>query len=187
MPIKRVVEVIEDSPFGEDIDEGVMENPALTPNFLPGYSDVRIEREKALARGEKPPPLPFRFHCVRAKTLDGKSDDGRNLFQREREGYVPLKWDEAESYGVRPEENKALKRDDVGNVTYGEYIFMVTDAKRAATNLKRVQRDQQDQEDRYESAVEAAVQGFEQRTGIKSGAFSMVEDAPTAIEKAKKK
>lgn len=126
---------------------------------LPGYSDVRQKIEHDVRAGRPATPLPRRFHLTRASTLAG-TPDLRKVAERVRKGYRLVRWDEAESLGIKLEDagspiTSFTKAAD-GTVRVNEYALMVCDAAHAARNLKEIQ---QRNDEMYDAQLDNGLSG----------------------------
>lgn len=187
MTRRAYIEVRDRSPFGEEIDEELLNDPGKDSTFIEGYSDVRTKRELALRRGEHVRPLRHRLQWVRAKTLDGQKADGKQVMHwKVDKGYRPMKYDEAVEAGYFVDKNPAIEKGEDGFAYHGEQILMVADAKTAATNLRKVQRDSEEMLAKPQRDMEAAVERFNRDTkGAHAASFSFVGDDPDDIAKGK--
>jgi len=187
---KRYVEAIDRSPFGEEVDEALLNDPGTDSSYIEGYGDVRRNRERAIRDGENPPPLRHRLHIARAKSLDGQRPDGRRLQHWvSKKGYSPLKWDEAIKLGYRVDKNPAYTKGEDGTVYHANGMLMIAGPKVAAANYKRVQREQEEQFAAPQRRVEQAVERFNRSAkGAHAEAFQFLgEDDPDEIAKGKRK
>lgn len=142
-PTKPMI-TVEDNPFGAFPEE--MLNGAAGDIFeLPGYSDKRREQELARRAGKRVEPLPRRFQFARATTNAGAADL-RKVAARTRLGYRTVKYEEAESLGIRLENEHgdpitAFTKGPDGTVRLNESVLMVCDREHAAANYARQKRD----------------------------------------------
>jgi hypothetical protein len=136
MPKKTIVVEVEDrNPFGENVDESIVDNPIRSLTYVPGYSDAKHKRELDIKEGKTPRPLRHRFQWVRAERATG-SPDGTKINEFKGKGYHMIGWQEAIDLGYNMEESAAVKGED-GTCRLGDQVLMVCDAKTAATHYKR--------------------------------------------------
>lgn len=161
---KPVIEVKERNPFGESIDDSVMQNPSRTRTYVPGYSDKAVERERAIAEGEAPKALPARLHWVRAERSTG-TPDNRRVADMKAKGYKVLLWDEAEKLGYKVSESAAHKGPG-GEVVLGDTVLMMAPAPVAAAHYaaNRQRIDNQFRE-LVQEPLERAAEEANQRMG----------------------
>lgn len=185
------IEVREASLFG-DADPEQLEGGRRDRFYLPGWSDLRAKWEEDVREWERngrhgapPAPLPHRLQFVSTERAGG-TPDGTKMAEFSAEGYRPLKWDEAKSFGLNlGDEAKgftsAARPDAQGNVRVGSQILTVTDARHAATNLARVQQRQQGQEDAIRDRLDSVAADYNRRRGHSpegGTAFELIEEPP---------
>jgi hypothetical protein len=190
--IPVVIEVDEPSPFGEEVDPELTENPERDYFYIKGYSDLRQARDLAIARGETPKPLPFRLQAVRAQTARG-APDGQKVAEWKARGYRVLTYETARELGLDLDDS-AAQRGESDSVTIGDSVIMVADAKTAATHYRRNRDLIESQRERYvEAPLRNAVERYNQRAGraaLSRGATEAefeVELQGDAAKKGKKK
>jgi len=184
---KRYITVEDRNPYGDEIDESLLNDPGKDSTYIEGYSDVRRDRERAIAEGNRVAPLKHRLQWARARSFDGTKNDGRRIMHwQSRKGYSALPYDEAIKLGYRVDNNPAIQKGADGMCYLGEQMLMVADAKTAATNLKRAQRDLEAQMDAPQQRMEAATNRFNARGAGKASAFAFVGDDPDDKGRSKK-
>lgn len=105
--------------------------------YVPGYSDLRRTRDRAIAEGKKPQALPYRLQLVRVKNANG-NPDGRMAAQWRALGYREVLHDEMEGMGIAMPVGGMASTD--GFVDVGDTRLFVCDALRAARNEKNWRR-----------------------------------------------
>lgn len=120
------------SPWADLTDEAIAEAGAMDPWFVSGYSDKRKAREVAIARGEKPEPLPWRFQYVRTTHTSGTPDNSKAAeFSTLR--YIPVQYDDAHKYGIDVKKS-GFNRGPDGTCRVAGQMLMVTPARVAAVH-----------------------------------------------------
>ena len=184
---KRYIAVEDRNPYGDDVDESLLNDPGKDSTYIEGYSDVRRNRELAIRDGTPSTPLKHRLQWARARSFDGTRNDGRRVMHwQSRKGYAPLAYDEALKLGYRVDKNPAIQRGPDGMCYLGEQMLMVADARTAATNLKKAQNDLQAQMEAPQQRMEAATSRFNARGAGKASAFAFVGDDPDEQARHKK-
>lgn len=184
MPRRELITVQDRNPYGDDIDEALLNDPGRDSTFIPGYSDVRTQRELALRRGERPAPLRHRLQWARAKSFDGQRLDGKRVMHwKVNKKHEPLKYDDAIAMGYRLNENPAITKGPDGYAYLGEMILMHADARTAATNYAKVRANLDAQLDAPRQKLEDAVARFNARGVGKATAFSFTGDDPDTKSK----
>lgn len=170
----EIIEVEDRSPFGDETDTGQHVTDERDALFIPGYSDRRREFEMAVARGERPATLPWRFQWVRGQAASGDAD-GRKVAEWKAKGYIPVAWDDAAKYGINLKDSAAVRGVD-GSVRLGDVVLMAAPAKIAAAHYYR-QREltAQMEEDRVYGPMQEAVDAYNRRTGDKTEVIREVE------------
>jgi len=185
-----VVEVQDRNPWGdESMQDGDAENDSITQTELPGYSNLFREREKAVARGESPGPLPCRIQLARREGFDGRPDR-RRVGHWERQGYKIAKLEDLQKFGISLE-GSAYKVEVDGSITVTDLVMMICDAKNAAKLHGKMVREQADQLAESERKLQQAAETYNRqhhpndRTGTK--AFTENVPAPTVAKVRKTK
>jgi hypothetical protein len=178
MAKKPVVEVRERSPFGESVDESIMQNPTRTRTFIPGYSDARIAQQRAIADGDDVTPLKHRLHWVRAERASGGADN-RRIADMKAKGYRVPTWDELKTMGYDMDSSAAHKGAS-GEAILGDTVLMITDAAIANTHYKRVREATANQfDDLVKGPLERSAADANARMGYKGkGATAFEFDEP---------
>lgn len=162
--IPVIIEVKEPSPFGEEVDPDVVSNPQRDYFYIKGYSDKRMARDAAIARGEVPGPLPFRLQAVRAQTAKGQAE-GHKIAEWKARGYKVLTWTDAKKLGLDLAESPAIKGEGDA-VLIGDQVIMVADAKVAAAHYHANRKQIRDQHEQFvEAPLRNAVERYNQRMG----------------------
>lgn len=174
-----IITARERNPFGE-LDPDDMKQNAMQGKdayFIPGYSDKRMERELAIRdyqmgkSREYPAPLPYRFQIVGTMNLKGQADS-RGATEFRRQGYRPVKWEEAKTLGIDLT-NSSYRRAQDGTVSLnGEGMLMVCDAKQARINFEMQERAKQAAEAAPRAQMQDAIDRFNDFNGLdaKTGA-----------------
>lgn len=171
-----------DSIWG-DAPEGIKDNPGRDTFWLPGYSDLKTQKELELrdpkygdlgdtgfrAQG-KTTPMKVRFHWTRVRKVSGIAEDTKAA-ERAATGYRACKWDEYEDLTGEPLQDEngytcAARPNPDGTIQNGEYLLMVCNADVAARNaaLKR-QRDN-DLLEAIDSRLDEKASKANQRMGL---------------------
>lgn len=179
---KVYIEVEDRSPFGDSVDPRVFQDAGETSNYIPGYSEKRVQNEVRTANHEPIVPLKHRFHWARAKYVNNvELDDGRDIHQWKQKRYEVAQYDDVISQGYNLKENTAIWRDADGRARWGEHVLMIASDKVAAAHLKMLEQTNADLQQRSEYIVENAVEDYNrgktaQKTGpLKAGAFEQEE------------
>lgn len=149
MPRKLTVVSEERNPFGEDVNVEFLEDRPTDITAVPGYSDLRQQRDAAIARGEKPKSLPGRLHWARAQTQGGQADN-RKVAEWKNKGYRVVGWDEAASLGLDVE-SSAAQKGVAGDVRLNEYVLMYAPPEVAAARYRAQRKATMSQ---YEEVVQ---------------------------------
>ena len=181
----KYIAVTDRNPYGDEIDEELLNDPGKDSSYIAGYSDVRRNRELDIRDGKQPKPLKHRLQWARAKTTDGTSSDGaRMMHWQVKKGYKPLKYDEALKLDYRLNENPAIVKDVDGYAWLGERMLMFADARTAATNLRKVQAANDEAQRAPAERMQAATERFNASTkGAHAAAFSFIGDDPDEKKK----
>lgn len=176
----KYIEVHDTNPYGDQIDEELLNDPGKDSTYIAGYSDVRRQRELDIRDGKTPKPLKHRLQWARAKTSDGGSHDGKRVMHWQvKKGYKPLKYEDALKMGYKLDENPAIVKDVDGNAWLGERMLMFADARTAATNLRKVQEANDAAQRAPAERIQAATERFNASTkGAHAAAFSFIGDDP---------
>ena len=103
---------------------------------IEGYSDVRSQREMAVARGERPDPLKWRLQYVSIVNPVGGGMSGRKAGEFQAKGYVPVLYDECAKYGIDPKKSGFIRAPDGTCTVGGTQMLMVAPARVAAGQAK---------------------------------------------------
>lgn len=133
--------------FGEaEIPEdGINDLGMVDPTYVPGFSDLRIERDRQVAEarhGQRPPgkimSLPVNMRWSRRQKATGKPDETK-LQQAKLKGYEPVtKADVGKEWLTAIPDGAEVLPD--GTIQKGDTILMKCDAKKAAQNAYRKQQ-----------------------------------------------
>lgn len=114
------------------------------PTYVPGFSDLRFERDRQLAeaaKGKRPPttvkPLPINLRWAKRAKVNGEPD-GRKVQKARQQGYEPVTAADLGSVWLRelPEGATTLPS---GEIVKGDTVLMKCAAERAALNQYRKQ------------------------------------------------
>ena len=182
---RKYIEVHDRNPYGDEIDEELLNDPGRDATFIAGYSDVRRQRELDARDGIKPKPLKHRLQWARGKAADGTTFDGKRMMHWQvKKGYKPLKYDDAIKLGYEVNENPAIVKGPDGLAWLGERVLLYADARTAATNLRKVQDANDAAQRAPKERMEAATERFNASTkGANATAFSFVGDDPDDAKK----
>lgn len=170
----QVIEIEDRNPFGEETDPSQYHTDERDALYIEGYSDKRKAFELAVARGERPDPLEWRMHWVRSQAASGDAD-GRKVAEWRAKGYIPVRWEDADKYGIDLESSAAVKGPD-GTVRLGDVVLMAAPAKVAATHYQRQREQTADMvEQRVYGPMQDAVDSYNRRTGDRTEAIREVE------------
>lgn len=158
------VEVRERNPWGESVDESVINDAGKTNTFIEGYSD----RKSRIEAGKDERPLAHRLQYVRAENPNGTAD-GRRVAHWKRKGYTVPKWDEVVKAGYNVDLSAAQKGPD-GSVRLGDTVLMWTTADKAAAHYKKQREDTKELSRMFENKVQTAVEEANKQMGYKAGA-----------------
>lgn len=174
---RRYIEVEDRNPFGEEFDEQILQGNGTDSTFIEGYSDVRRDRELAVRKGEKVPPLKHRFQWARAKSADFQRADGKRVMHWQvNKHYQPIRYEDALKMGYNLKSNPAITQGEDGLAYHGDQVLMYCDARVAASNLKKVQQDTAFALEAPKRRMEKAVAEFNAKNvGAKAEAFSFLE------------
>ena len=183
MTRRLYVEIEEQNPFGEDIDETVLSRPDRSSTFIPGYSDKRMENEMAALRGEAITPLRHRFQLARRATVSGE-DFGQGVQRQLDIGYDIPTYDQLVEEGYDLTKNRAIRKAADGSATIGDTVITWIDAKGAAALWKKNREANEIQENRPNAMMDKAVSDFNssdvaKRGGMKASTlpFEFAEDS----------
>jgi len=111
---------------------------------------------------------------VRGQAASGDAD-GRKVAEWRAKGYLPVKWEDADKYGIDLESSAAVKGPD-GTVRLGDVVLMAAPAKVAATHYRRQREQTAEQEElRVYGPMQEAVDSYNRRTGDKTEVIREVE------------
>lgn len=189
MARKQYVVVEDRNPYGEEVDESLLNDAGKDSTYIEGYSDVRRQRELDVRDGKRPAPLKHRLQWARAKSFDGQKMDGRRVMHwQSRKGYRALSYDDAMKLGYRVDQNPAIQKGPDGMCYLGEQMLMVADARTAASNLVKLREDQAAAEQAPRAKLEQATAAFNARNPRGTAqAFSFVGQDPDEVKKHSKK
>ena len=157
MPKRTVViETRERNPWGESVDESLVNDPSKTTTFIAGYSDVRANREREELEGGDPRPLKHRLQWVRCERPNGEAD-GRRVAHWKRKGYTIPTWQELQASGYAVELSAAQKGADE-SARLGDLKLMWADARTAATHYQAQREATAEASQNYVNAMEQAVE-----------------------------
>ena len=129
--------------FGDVLAEGVYADPervAEDITYVPGFSEMRVERDKALgevARGERDavdvPQLPINLRWSRRSNTKGDPDHSRSILAQNM-GYEPVnaETDKGQPWFTRLPEGAQILPG--GLVVKGDTVLMKCSKERAAKN-----------------------------------------------------
>ena len=184
MPRKVIVEVVERNPFGEEIDPAYLEDQSTDITEMPGYSNLRRQRDAAVQKGGKVPALPGRLHWARAQTIGGQADN-RKVAEWKTKGYRVIQWEEAKALGLDVEASAAQRGTD-GTIRLNEYVAMWAPPEVAAARYKAQRKATTSQ---YEDVVQPKLDAAAARAkaaGMDDQEFSL-EVSPSGEGKRKAK
>jgi hypothetical protein len=108
-----------------------MDGAAQDLTYIPGYSDLRRQRDRDMQAGRKPKPLPFRLQLVRVKNVAGAPDSRMGAWWR-AQGYREVLASDMEGMGITMPIGGMTSAE--GYVDVGDTRLFVCDAQRAARN-----------------------------------------------------
>lgn len=145
---RKLIRTTPVSEFGEyeqeAADLGGSGDRVMDPTYVPGWSELRHERDRQMAevvQGVRQPgdvkPLPVNVRLVRRSTAGG-AFDGRKLMASQNNGYQPITKEHLgeDWFTDMPAGAKLLEDGTIVNAA-GDMQYMFCSAPRAATNLKR--------------------------------------------------
>ena len=153
-------------------------NPEQDAFYMPGYSDKRQERERAIQAGERPRPMNGRLHAVVTQDLQGKPV---KLKEREflMKGYEPLTKEKAEQLGYNVKASGYEVRAD-GTVGLNEYTLFYAPPEAAERERKRVDARNAAMQETAQAKMEDAAANFNAALGLEGrGATSPLFEAET--------
>ena len=151
------------NPWGDLSDEVIAEAGMSDPWFVSGYSDKRRAREVAIAKGEKPDPLPYRFQYVRTTLTSGVADNTKPAeFTAMR--YLPVMYDEAHKFGIDVKKSGFNKGPD-GTCRVANQMLMVLPNRIAAVHANAQRERTRALTEASGSKLERAVDDFNARVG----------------------
>lgn len=129
--------------FGEaHIPEEGLSDVGADPTYVPGFSDLRLERDIQVAeaaRGQRPKsrikPLPINLRWSRSQKVTGKPDETKVQSARLR-GYEPVTEADIGQSWLTKLPDGAIKLPD-GTIQKGDTILMKCAPERAAQNAYR--------------------------------------------------
>jgi len=147
------------SPWGDASD---VDTPPVHHDYfhVEGYSDVRTQRENAVARGERPDPLKWRLQYVSIVNPMGGGHSGRKAGEFQAKGYTPVLYDECAKYGIDPKKSGFTKAPDGTCVVGGTQMLMAAPAKIAAGQAKAQRELTQALSEGRNSKLERAVDAY---------------------------
>ena len=180
MARKTHIQIEDRNPWGDEIDESVLNDPGVDSTYVEGYSDVRRNRELAVRDGKRPPSLRHRLQWARAKTYDGQRYDGQRVMHWQvNKHHKMLPYDEALKLGYMVDKNPAITKGEDGLAYLGERVLMYAPAEVAAANLQKVNKNRKDLADKPRRDMEAATERFNKDTkGAHAEPFAYVGDDP---------
>lgn len=151
------------NPWGDISDEAIAEAGMADPWFVSGYSDKRKAREGAVARGERPDPLPYRFQYVRTTLTSGVADNTKPAeFTAMR--YIPVMYEEAHKFGIDVKKSGFNKGPD-GTCRVANQMLMVTPNRIAEVHARAQRERTRALTESSGSKLESAVDDFNRRVG----------------------
>lgn len=172
--------------FGEaEVPEGGLEHAvSADPTFVPGFSNLRIERDKQIAEsrhGNRPPgrimSLPVNMRWSRRQKTSGRPDETK-LQQAKMKGYEPVtKADVGKEWFTAIPEGAEVLAD--GTIQKGDTILMKCDAKRAAQNAYR--KNQLTMERLGASIQKVQEEGVRLRSGVVKMEGDTTKGSPTQL------
>lgn len=149
------------NPWGDLTDEAIAAAGSMDPWFVAGYSDKRKEREMAVARGEKPEPLPYRLQYVRTTHTSGAPDNSKAAeFSTMR--YIPVLYDEAHKFGIDVKKS-GFNRGPDGTCRVAGQMLMVTPNRVAAVHAAAQRERTRELSEAATSGMDRAVREYNSR------------------------
>lgn len=125
---RPLISVKERTPNAAELARSVQES-GQDLTYVPGYSDKRMQVDEDLRRGRSPSvELPFRLHYVTVQKPNGRPDL-QKATQFRANGYKPVPFDEAASYGI--EVPVHAEKTPEGFIKVGDCVLYYTPAKNA--------------------------------------------------------
>ena len=126
------------NPFG-DVGDTVLPSGVRDETWVQGYSDIRFNRDRAIAQGKRPEPLPFRLHYVNSKRATGQADNAK-ISEFRTKGYETVKYDDClKQFNIDPSKSGFVRNPD-GTCGLGDQVLMIAPKEVAAYHAK-AQRD----------------------------------------------
>lgn len=153
------VRVRPSTPFG-DAPQELLDKPDASVFDLGEYTARKRDLELARARGTQvgdmhpEDVLPYRFHYVRVANQSSGMGSRVGEFSTLM-GYRPVKWEDADQYGIQVDETLGHQKGPDGTVRVGDTMLMVCDAEQAAANYIKQERETQRQANDKLVALEA--------------------------------
>lgn len=97
--------------------------------YVPGYSDKRRARDRALAEGREPIALPFRLQLVRTTTRTGRPDSA-SISKWRAKGYRAVQQSDLAGMGIEMPAGGEVNAD--GTIQVGDTTLYMTDGPNAA-------------------------------------------------------
>jgi len=126
--------------LGEAQEKPEFADPALARGdltYVPGWSDLRRQRDADVREGRKPAPLPYRLQLVRVRNSMGLPD-GQGAASWRAQGYQEVKVNEMKELGIAMPIGGMASAD--GFVDVGDLRLFACDAQRAAQNEQNWRR-----------------------------------------------
>jgi len=162
------------SPWADLTDEAIAAAGNMDPWFVSGYSDKRRDREIAVAKGERPEPLPWRFQYVRTALTSGAPDNTKPAeFSTLR--YIDVMYDDAHKYGIDVKKS-GFNRGVDGTCRVAGQKLMVTPNRVAAVHAAAQRERTRALTDATGSKLEAAVDSFNARVGGQYGRADVIRE-----------
>ena len=163
-----VIEVKERNPWGETLNDAVVNDPGRTSTYVEGYSNTRSTNEMEAAKGRNTTPLKRRLQWVRVERPNGDAD-GRRVAHWRKKGYTVPKWDEAiaEGYGI---DVGAGQKGTDGSIRLGDTMLMWATADVAAAHYQAIRQATREASDAYQVSMEAATEQANRSMGYRPGA-----------------
>jgi len=172
------VEVEDRNPFGEAMDESVFQDTGFTSNWVPGYSDVRRQREIDMAEGKEVQPLAHRFHWIRDRNTDNSYEARKVSHWVNEKHYTIEDYDKLVEMGYPLADNPGITKDPDGRARWGEHVLGVAAPEVAAAHYQKNLEAMAEEEQRAHQATATAVEEFTAATGTKAVPFQFAGDDP---------
>lgn len=116
---------------GETREKADFYDPMIAEDltFVPGYSDKRRARDRALAEGRTPEPLPFRLQWVRSTSPNGRPDS-RSMSEWRAKGYKAVHESDLAGLGLQMPIGAIPNAD--GTLQVGDTTLFIADGPTAA-------------------------------------------------------